>query len=755
MEKINFQYINNYKKMNDFYEEWLSFIKEQLNVDTFNPQNIELTSNMKSYEFCLKSILMSLSRRIALLEEGFINFERNASPEKLDEYNKMKKVIINPSTANENNENALDEIEDEFDLEYYRISYDDQEKNYFFEGKDNHIIQVPKVFEKVKVYENMKGTDADVFYQLRNCLVHRKFNIELTSASICNGEMNIGLENIKINFDNGKVHGVLTINDLLQIVQIYEMFSLLFSNKKFEYLSQGYIEEDNYDLIMYNCIPRKYDKSIEYEDVTDVISNFPIYFRNCESYDNLYSLDKGLGSNFRLWSLLRIFNYTDITCEDKDSEEKHKKMYEIIKKYCQSTWPTFEDTSSCYKLIDNVVNRYNCLLNNDVYLYDCEQRISFFKKFFGQQLFDMRDFKMYTPLSYYKNRAYNKYFLLPDENGKNRLLGFEDIATAPVLYTEFLLESLFYNFNFVKETNAREEGEIFRYKNIPLNDLDVYFINGDQLEKKSPFQLRNNKDKIKDKKFLTENEITNYIRIFKNLIMFQDIENRNPERESLLNEALNTIEELKEKYNLNDLITFISKNLALKLSYDEEEIKNIFIKLSKQHKSSELSDFEKAIKKEFVKKEYPNYEKRVYSYYEFSPEIKYYENYLQKEDSETTYEDSSAFMASLRNSITHGFYDIDFSKAFTENGKFNYDEIYFTFYDINPVTNQRVFEIKNISSKRVLQLIRDYSNVILEEAEEKYIKEDDNEKRVKDLFEELIKEKFNFDSEISNVSINI
>ena len=112
-------------------------------------------------------------------------------------------------------------------------------------------------------------------------------------------------------------------------------------------------------------------------------------------------------------------------------------------------------------------------------------------------------------------------------------------------------------------------------------------------------------------------------------------------------------------------------------------------------------------------------------------------------------------MASLRNSITHGFYDIDFSKAFTENGKFNYDEIYFTFYDINPVTNQRVFEIKNISSKRVLQLIRDYSNVILEEAEEKYIKEDDNEKRVKDLFEELIKEKFNFDSEISNVSINI
>ena len=362
---------------------------------------------------------------------------------------------------------------------------------------------------------------------------------------------------------------------------------------------------------------------------------------------------------------------------------------------------------------------------------------------------------MYTPLSYYKNRAYNKYFLLPDENGKNRLLGFEDIATAPVLYTEFLLESLFYNFNFVKETNAREEGEIFRYKNIPLNDLDVYFINGDQLEKKSPFQLRNNKDKIKDKKFLTENEITNYIRIFKNLIMFQDIENRNPERESLLNEALNTIEELKEKYNLNDLITFISKNLALKLSYDEEEIKNIFIKLSKQHKSSELSDFEKAIKKEFVKKEYPNYEKRVYSYYEFSPEIKYYENYLQKEDSETTYEDSSAFMASLRNSITHGFYDIDFSKAFTENGKFNYDEIYFTFYDINPVTNQRVFEIKNISSKRILQLIRDYSNVILEEAEEKYIKEDDNEKRVKDLFEELIKEKFNFDSEISNVSINI
>lgn len=755
MEKINFQYINNYRKMNQFYEEWLSFIKEQLNVDTFNPQNIELTSNMKSYEFCLKSVLMSLSRRIALLEEGFINFEKNASLERLDEYNKMKNIIINPSLANKNNENILDEINDQFDLEYYGISYDDQEKSYFFEGKDHCIIQVPKVFEQIKVYENMQGTDADVFYQLRNCLVHRKFNIELASASISNGEVDIGLENIKINFDNGKVYGVLTLNELLQIVQIYEMFSLIFSNKKFEYLFQQYNEDDKCELNMYKCTPRKHDKSIEYEEVQDVICNFPTYFRKYDSYDNFYCLDEELGGNFRLWSLLRIFNYSDITCETKDSEDKHKKMYETIKKYCQSMWPKYQDTTMYNKLINNVVNRYNCLLNNDVYLYDCEQRISFFKKFFGQQLFDMRDFKMYTPLNYYKNRAYNKYFVLPDENGKNRLLGFEDIATAPVLYTEFLLESLFYNFNFVKETNAREEGEIFRYKNIPLEDLDVYFTNGEQLEKKSPFQVRNNKDKIKDKKILVENEITNYIRIFKNLVMFQDIENRNPDRETLLNEAINTLEALKEKYNLNDLITFISRNLAVKLNYDAEEIKNIFIKLSKQHKASELSDFEKGIKKEFIKKEYPNYEKRVYSYYDFSPEIKYYEDYLKSEDSETTYEDSSAFMASLRNSITHGFYDIDFSKAFNENCKFNYDDIYFTFYDINPVTHQRVFEIRNISSKRVLQLIRNYSNIILDEAEEKYIKEDDNEKKAKDLFEGLIKQNFNFDSEISTVRVKI
>ena len=755
MEKIDFKYINNYKKMNDFYEEWLTFIREQLNVDTFNPQNIELSSNMKSYEFCLKSILMSLSRRLALLEEGFINFERNASPERLDEYNKMKNIIINPSSANENNENALDKIEDEFDLEYYGISEDDQEKNYFFEGKDYCIIKVPKVFEKIKVYENMQGTDADVFYQLRNCLVHRKFNIELSSAFISDNEINIGLENIKINFDNGKVHGVLTLEDLQQIVQIYEMFSLIFSDKKFEYLFQEYDGEDNYALKMYNCTPRNHDKNIEYEMVLDIISNFPIYFRKFDSYDNLYCLDEELGSNFRLWSLLRIFNYTDITCEDKDSEEKHKKMYEIIKKYCQSMWPKYEDTTMCNSLINKVINRYNCLLNNDVFLYDCEQRISFFKKFFGQQLFDMRDFKMYTPLSYYKNRAYNKYFVVPDENGKNRVLGFEDIATSPVLYTEFLLESLFYNFNFVKETNAREDGEIFRYKNIPLEDLEVYFINGEQLEKKSPFQLRNNKDKIKANKILVENEIINYIRIFKNLIMFQDTENRNPDRENLLNEALNTIEELKEKYNINNLITFVSKNLALKLNYDEEELKLIFKKLSEPHKASELSDFEKAIKKEFVKKEYTNYEKRTYSYYDFSPEIKYYEDYLQKDDSETTYEDSSAFMASLRNSITHGFYDIDFSKAFDENGRFNYDNIYFTFYDINPVTHQRVFEIRNISSKRVLQLIRDYSNIILDEAEEKYIKEDDNEKRAKKLFEELLKEELDYDYKISDVSIKI
>ncbi|MBQ8535376.1 MAG: hypothetical protein IJ463_06805 [Bacilli bacterium] len=755
MEKIDFKYINNYKKMNEFYDDWLKFIREQLNADTFNPKNIELTNNMKSYEFCLKSILMSLSRRIALLEEGFINFERSATPERLNEYNLMKNIIINPSTANESNENALGEIEDEYDLEYYGITYDDQTKSYYFEGKDDYFIQVPKVFEKIKIHENMQGTNADVFYQFRNCLVHREFSLELSSFSVDKDEINIGLDNIKINFDNGKVYGVLTLSELLEIVQIYEMFSLIFSDKKFEYLFEKYKSENEYEIKRYTCTPRKYDKDTEYEEVQEVC-NFPTYFRDYMSYDNFYCLDGELGGDFRLWSLLRIFNYSDITCEDKDSEEKHKKMYEIIKKYCKSVWPPYHDESTIYKQINNIVNRYNCLLNNDVYLYDCEQRITFFKKFFGQQFFDMRNFKMYTPLSYYKDRAYNKYTILPDENGKNRILGFEDIATAPVLYTEFLLDSLFYNFNFAKETNAKEDGEIFRYKNIPLSDLDVYYTDGEKLEKTSPFQLRNTKDKVRDKKILSENEVFNYIRAFKNLIMFQDTENRNPERENQLIEAKRIIEELKDKYNLNNLIAFISKNLALKLGYDEEELISIFKKLCEPHKASELSDFEKAIKKEFVKKEFPKYEKREYSYYEFSPEIRYYDDYLNKDDSETTFEDSSLFMASLRNSITHGFYGIDFSNAFDENGKFDYDKILFTFYDINPATHQRVFEIRNISSKRVLQLIKDYSTVVLEEAEDKYIREDDNNHKVKKLFEEFMeKENYTHDAEISDITIKI
>ena len=113
-------------------------------------------------------------------------------------------------------------------------------------------------------------------------------------------------------------------------------------------------------------------------------------------------------------------------------------------------------------------------------------------------------------------------------------------------------------------------------------------------------------------------------------------------------------------------------------------------------------------------------------------------NYLSKDDTETEYKDCSNFLSHLRNAITHGNYIVNYSNAFTSDNSIDYDNISYDFYDIDPNTNKKVFEIRNITSRRLLELLNDYSKLVENTDRPDFIKEISKDNEIIDKAEEFM-----------------
>ncbi len=757
---IEFENLTNYSKMNSFYLEWLSFVKDKLDPDKFDNTDLPISNTMSNYELILKSILINLSMRLTALEEDQLLFEKEHQDDDIrKKYNKLKDMYLNPSKAKEYNELIKDylpdtiekEIEENKDDEEYidelyeELAYIDSDNNYYYRSKEEYNVIIPKIFEKINIRSDKveKETDKDKFYQVRNCLAHHEYKIGLSSFNIDQEGIEVGLSNIKIILDNGKIYGEITLEELLELVNIYECFSLLFSNKDFEILCNYRIsgEGSNKRKISYKFSEYKTPND---EDPLDVESAM-LYAINTDE-ESMFIDD--LGDYYNIDTLAKLLQQAGYTfCEAKEEQltYEERQLFNKIIEYRNKIVPDrLKTTGTILRETGEVINKYFESINRNKVAFNSTDIIDFFVKFFGKTIYYFAKDRIVSmkPLEYYNSPYYVKFNPLLNGN-KNNLIGLSTLTTTPIIYSNFLLEYLFFNINYVKELNAKEaeKGQtIFKYHNLNLDNIDVYnYDTNGNLLNTTPYEIRNKKGVMLEEKFKLEQEVKELIELIINIINLNNEDSKYPNKVIKLKEVNDKLQVLKDKYNLLEVIDIISNNLENNSNHNKSIIKNTLLKLlNNPYKIEDLSEEEKDIKKLFTKKEREKYNKKTYDLSMFNNQLLEINNYLSKDDTETEYKDCSNFLSHLRNAITHGNYIVNYSNAFTSDNSIDYDNISYDFYDIDPNTNKKVFEIRNITSRRLLELLNDYSKLVENTDRPDFIKDISKDNEIIDKAEEFM-----------------
>lgn len=756
MERIvEFDNLSNYGSMRRFYLGWLDFIKNHFDKNICNLNNFDISCDMNSYENILKSIFLNISMKLAAFEEDQLKFEKEHVNDKVrEEYDNLKKYFLNPSVYYNNNPLIVESITtylsdtygEDWQLDYsLNLSelfrellerFDLHEYAYFL-SKESYIVRIPKIFEKIIVHTGMSGTSADKFYQLRNCLAHKDYSFGIGGCYTDGKDIELGLRSLFIKFDNGKIYGQISLEELLEIIKMYETFSLLFSGKKYEVLVSKYSEgiydrkkysykfgkfrDDFYD--KFDFKPCLFAKSKDDCDGLNALSN---YYHNTELGKTLFDCGYPLISS----------KEEEISLADKISIDKVKKHY------FQFIDERFHYEPCVLLAFEENVNKYYRVINNNFGLLSYMERINFFRNFFSDNIFSSNDqFVRRSILNYYIDEYYQKKDL--HFNDENRYFGLNDIGCAPILYGEFLLEYLFFNFNFVKEINAKEsiKGEsIFRYRGICLDNIDLYYYDDNgKVVSTCPYEIKNDKSTARSKKALIEKDITQIIEAILGIANNNDLIIRDEgKRKSKLCEMRKSLNSINRNYDLNKIIKYIAENFVEANGFNVSKVEDLIIKMFRfEYNSSSFTEEELAIKKCLLKQELPKYKTKRYDLSKFDERIVECNFILSKDDSETIYKDCSSFFAHFRNAITHGNIEINYMDSFLDDGSFDYDNIKFTFYDVCPYSNRKKFEIRNISSKRILELLDEYSWLIMNADNKDFIRECNRNDEIKQLVKKV------------------
>lgn len=531
------------------------------------------------------------------------------------------------------------------------------------------IIRQVDSFKKVMVYPGKTGRDADKFFQFRNILAHSNFTISLKDFEKTKEGIDFGSSNIYIKFDNGKIHGEISYTDLLMLEYSYEIASDVMDFRKPQrYISV--IDENTGEIKLkkFEIIASKNKINSELQEKT---------ICQLEEYREAFDEDQEITKNLNLKHELFDINYMSLK-EVEVSEEDNKIFKELISFIGESNWKKMKPQ---YKY--QFLNDY--LLNNE-------------HKKTGITI------KMLMGL-----RSYNNVDSL---NRKFNLLE-QDFYEGPLYYSNTLLEYAYYCFGYIREINAKEESNIFFHRNIPFDGIDMTLHTGEELIK-----IKKKSTRLNEQKQRLSDEIKDTLDDMFKVLETNNLSSREPNKDEK-----NRIskENLKDK-KLDGIYDAVSEKVAKNKGIGKQEVKEkVKYFLENKYSYSELNSTDREILKDLknVIKKFKNNEPQ-YRRSQLNPKLYKIEKELDKVTQNPNldkYSDSSAVFRSLRNSINHGNFKIDYSKAL-KNGNTDFSKIMFTFRDYNPETKALEFEMKNISAGRLLNLIKDFNRSIERDAQD-------------------------------------
>ncbi|MBQ7411121.1 MAG: hypothetical protein IJW20_07055 [Clostridia bacterium] len=608
--------INNFKNMIQYYEGWLNAI----NMLRPNNTKKDIKGLIKSYmtnplSMTLSNI-MNLSRSLLALEQEQLDVIKG-SPNTADS-SKMKNI---------------------------------QDK----------ILSEVNVFNKIQVYPGKTGTDADVFFQLRNALAHGNFSCSINKYYFNEQILNWAVNDMVVNIDNGKIHGQITYEELQEILRSYECASDAMGFRKLERFIPV---QNDFEKVVFTAT--------KCEGQEGFCINAPQFI-----YENYKSvMDEDIVHEFSSQQAVLGNNTFDASRGEITNHEKQQ--LEQIKRFIgEERWK-------------NLSAEYKYRLANDYILSTSHKKT---------QSVD---------------RMINGFRYLGNVDNERKKFNMEEIyyLEAPLFYSNFMIEYAFYCFDYAREINGKEATNIFYHENISLDGINVVNNGTEPLEKEKKYSTR-----YREKKERYEKEIKDTLNSISNLVSTNNLENRRPDREIKNNEA--KVELIGKK--LDDIYTgltdriHIEKGISKDVAY--EKIKKY---INNTYKMSELSDEDKGFVRS-LNTIINNYKNKTvgYNMSDLDSRLKKVEEklqYYQEKPYKDKYKDSAVFFTHFRNAIAHGNYTIDYSNAMRD-GFVDYNKILFSFKNVDPTTHATVFEIKNIRGKRLKSLIEDFCKSVEKNAE--------------------------------------
>ena len=554
-----------------------------------------------------------------------------------------------------------------------------------FEEKSSNTELINEMLSSLQSVENIELIDKNVDKkkQIRNCLAHADFKICIDESKCKKTKGINGIyfpyfeeEPFYLEIDNGKIKGKFTYTDFLKIAMKYyeiasaenKLYNLLLLPKDLRVKNNANIDKvlsdfEKVKIEMFNNsnLSKSYTLKLFYNFAKFLQTNLGMPKVDTEKITeymlNRYKLS---GENDYHTNKVQIQN-----------DEK-----ELLKKYIKfigiGVWDNKFNNQTRGRIISDIVS-----LDGGNY---CNTMNSIAYSNLVGGIYDD-----------YNNNEFDK--LLMD-------LMFE----TPFLYHDMLLSYTNYCLGYAREVNKNsKDNEFFEFKDINLDGINPVFSN--PKEKKEKIVEIFDEDLINKKKSEEENLYSN-LKLIATKMKLLNANDKNPNKSKIID----SINQKTENIDVNYVLSAISRKIvnedsSLNLSEDEILITLNGLMKEYQNPTEEQNDvfnrFDEILSKYCKKSE------KSYPISDLSIKLQNINEELMKK--KIVYKNSANFFRHMRNSLQHGNYSADYSKALDSK---DFSKIVFTFEDIDKNEDKTINFKVSITAQRLYKLLEDFAKSV-------------------------------------------
>lgn len=554
-----------------------------------------------------------------------------------------------------------------------------------FEEKSSNTELINEMLSSLQSVENIELIDKNVDKkkQIRNCLAHADFKICIDESKCKKTKGINGIyfpyfeeEPFYLEIDNGKIKGKFTYTDFLKIAMKYyeiasaenKLYNLLLLPKDLRVKNNANIDKvlsdfEKVKIEMFN------NSNLSESDTLKLFYNFAKFL---QTNLGMPKVDTEKITEYML-NRYKLSGENDYHTNKVQIQNDEK---ELLKKYIKfigiGVWDNKFNNQTRGRIISDIVS-----LDGGNY---CNTMNSIAYSNLVGGIYDD-----------YNNNEFDK--LLMD-------LMFE----TPFLYHDMLLSYTNYCLGYAREVNKNsKDNEFFEFKDINLDGINPVFSN--PKEKKEKIVEIFDEDLINKKKSEEENLYSN-LKLIATKMKLLNANDKNPNKSKIID----SINQKTENIDVNYVLSAISRKIvnedsSLNLSEDEILITLNGLMKEYQNPTEEQNDvfnrFDEILSKYCKKSE------KSYPISDLSIKLQNINEELMKK--KIVYKNSANFFRHMRNSLQHGNYSADYSKALDSK---DFSKIVFTFEDIDKNEDKTINFKVSITAQRLYKLLEDFAKSV-------------------------------------------